>query len=278
MILVADSGSTKTQWASVGIDVLPPITTMGLNPLLVNDDSLLRTFADVRDTLCVDESCEEVWFYGAGCGSERSQMRVVHLIATVFPKARVSVCGDLLGACRAACGNNPGLVGILGTGSNLCLYDGTRIARQRPSTGYLLGDEGSGNHIGRCLLKDYLELRMPADISTMFHGTYMLDYDECIDRLYHRPNVNRFLASLAPFAARHIQEPYVERLVANCFDAFFRLMDDYAEGDTLPLHLVGGLTSDFSRPLREAAARHRRTVASFIPDPLPGLIRYHRDQ
>ena len=174
MILIADSGSTKTHWVCLDGEGEHHCTTEGLNPLFAGEEAFVSACGKVCAELlsAADARVEEVFFYGAGCGQESSRQRVRQYLEKAFGCGNVSVEGDLLGACRATCGRREGLVGILGTGSNLCYYDGEAIARQRTSTGYILGDEGSGNHIGRRLLKDYLEERMPRDVSNMFHDAY----------------------------------------------------------------------------------------------------------
>ena len=188
----------------------------------------------------------------------------------------VQVEGDLLGACRATCGYSHGWVGILGTGSNLCFYDGTVITRQRVSTGFILGDEGSGNHIGRRLLKDYLEERMPISLSVMFHDTYPMTTDQFIDRIYRQPHPNRFLASLASFAAEHQQEPYVAAVLDECFGSFFDQLETFGGPQSIPLHLVGGITQSFAHPLSQAAEYRGITLGKTIGDPMAGLVALHK--
>lgn len=276
MILIADSGSSKTHWACVAPDGVRETVTQGLNPHFSTDEAFEKAFRSVKELLPPEgQSQPTIWFYGAGCGTATSVNRVKSLIEASFTGASAQVAGDLIGACRASCGSEPGLVGILGTGSNMCYYDGRGIARKRVSTGYVLGDEGSGNHIGRRLLKDYLEERMPEEISTLFHGSYPISTDEMLDRLYHHPNPNRFLASFAPFAACRQDHPYIQSLLNDCFDDFFQQTDYYSDLMPLALHLVGGLVANYSCTLQQAAGRHGITLAPMIQDPIPGLIQFH---
>jgi len=277
MILLADSGSTKTHWACLADGKVCERFTEGLNPHLTGDDTFLHIFAQVREWSFMGDEVEALWFYGAGCGTQEAQERVKRLLGQSFGAdlERIHVEGDLLGACRATCGTTAGWVGILGTGSNLCFYDGVTITRQRVSTGFILGDEGSGNHIGRRLLKDYLEERMPKAVSIMFHDTYPLTTDQFIDRLYRQANPNRFLASLATFAAEHQQEPYVAEVLEECFGRFFAQLEEYG-GVSQPLHLVGGITQSFPQILVEVAASKGVVLGTMMGDPMPGLIDYHR--
>ena len=273
MIVVVDSGSTKTCW--VGLDKAEKfeVVTQGLNPRLTDDETLKTVFGQVRQQMA--EEVEALYFYGAGCGTDAVQQRMKELLAASFGQACIEVNGDLLGACRASSGNKAGLVGILGTGSNLCYYDGRKIARQRVSTGFILGDEGSGNHIGRRLLKDYLEERMPQHISSLFHEEYGYTTDQFIDRIYRQPYPNRFLASLVPFAARHRGEEYIVRVLEECFGAFFAQMDYFEDYRQLPMHLVGGMVATFEQELCRTAVNHGIILGNTVPDPSEHLLCYH---
>ncbi len=275
MILLADSGSTKTHWACIAAGEVCEWITEGLNPRLTSDEVFLQVFAQVREGLPKRGKVAEVYFYGAGCGTQESQDRVAQLLSQSY-MGSINVAGDLLGACRATCGTTAGWVGILGTGSNLCYYDGVSITRQRISTGFILGDEGSGNHIGRRLLKDYLEERMPEGVSNMFHDTYPMSPDQFIERLYRQPNPNRFLASLAAFADRHQQDPYIAAVLEDCFDSFFAQLQSYGDRQHQPLHLVGGITQSFPQILTEVAASKGVVLGVMMGDPMSGLIAYHQ--
>ena len=272
MILIADSGSTKAHWCSVDGGVVRELVTQGLNPRLTDDPTLLTVFRQTREQLGDPDA---LFFYGAGCGSQEMQQRMVTQLSVVFPIATCHCEGDLLGACRALCGDTAGMVGILGTGSNLCYYDGSRIARQRTSTGYILGDEGSGNHIGRLLLKDYLEERMPSHLRAMFHDSYDMTDSQLLDRLYSQPYPNRFLASLTPFAAQHQDDPYITVLLHGCFGSFCSQLDYFEEFRTMPLNLVGGIVRTFLPAIRQAAESHRVTLGTLLPDPMQALVQYH---
>ena len=272
MILIADSGSTKTHWCSVDGGVVCDFTTQGLNPRLTDDESLLTVLRQTREQF---GNPDAVFFYGAGCGTKEMQQKMESLLSAIFPQSDCHCEGDLLAACRATCGCRPGMVGILGTGSNLCYYDGSVIARQRTSTGYILGDEGSGNHIGRRLLKDYLEERMPTHLQTMFHDSYGMTHSQLLDRLYSQPYPNRFLASLTPFAAQHQDDPYISTLLHDCFGSFFDQLDYFETYRGMSLNLVGGIVRTFLPAIQQVAEIRGVTLGVLLPDPVQGLLRYH---
>ena len=272
MILIADSGSTKTHWCSVDNSGVCEFVTQGLNPRLTDDDTLLTVFRQTREQL---GNPDAVFFYGAGCGTIEIQQRMATLLSVVFLQAKCHCEGDLLGACRATCGSRPGMVGILGTGSNLCYYDGDKIALQRVSTGYILGDEGSGNHIGKRLLKDYLEERMPSQLRSMFYDKYRMTDSQFLNKVYTEPYPNRFLASLASFADNHQDDDYIVEVLRDSFDAFFSQLDYFDSHRHSPLNLIGGLVNSYLTAIQQAAERHNVTLGTLTPDPMEGLIKYH---
>lgn len=278
MRLIADSGSTKTHWVLLNGEQERHCVTEGLNPWMADRG----VFALVGRQLCGQlglegARVEQVFFYGAGCGTESACQRVREWIGETLPFDSMEVNSDLLGACRATCGSNEGMVGILGTGSNMCYYNGQRVALQRVSTGFILGDEGSGNHIGKRLLKDYLEERMPEDLRVMFHDDYPYTTAEFIDCIYRRPFPNRFLASLASFAASHKENQYMQEVIRSCFWAYFEQMSYFGEHASLPLHVVGGLVSSFEAEIGEAAAGSGVRLGVMVQSPIEGLVSFHKE-
>lgn len=278
MRLIADSGSTKTHWVLLNGEQERHCVTEGLNPWLADRG----VFALVGRQLCGQlglegVKVEQVFFYGAGCGTESACQRVREWIGETLPFDSMEVNSDLLGACRATCGSNEGMVGILGTGSNMCYYNGQCVALQRVSTGFILGDEGSGNHIGKRLLKDYLEERMPEDLRAMFHDDYPYTTAEFIDCIYRRPFPNRFLASLASFAASHKENQYMQEVIRSCFRAYFEQMSYFGEHASLPLHVVGGLVSSFEAEIGEAADGSGVRLGIMVQSPIEGLVSFHKE-
>lgn len=278
MRLIADSGSTKTHWVLLNGEQERHCVTEGLNPWMADRG----VFAMVGRQLCGQlglegARVEQMFFYGAGCGTESACQRVREWMGETLPFDSMEVNSDLLGACRATCGSNEGMVGILGTGSNMCYYNGQRVALQRVSTGFILGDEGSGNHIGKRLLKDYLEERMPEDLRVMFHDDYPYTTAEFIDCIYRRPFPNRFLASLASFAASHKENQYMQEVIRSCFRAYFEQMSYFGEHASLPLHVVGGLVSSFEAEIGEAAAGSGVRLGVMVQSPIEGLVSFHKE-
>ena len=275
MILVADSGSTKTTWAAV--ETGTKVVTEGMNPLFVTDEQVHTICQSVRRNLSVSKDAT-IFFYGAGCGNVLQQSRMQKLLEKEYGTSRVKVETDMFGACRAVSGNKASLVGILGTGSNACYYDGEKIAAKSVSLGYILGDEGSANYMGRMLLKDYLTGKMPEDIATLFHETYPYSYEEWIDRIYNKPNANRFLASLARFATDHIDLMERENNIWYVVDQWHsaQLGDLIMQTHCCHIDIVGGFAKAIESGLRETLTSYGIEVGTVVADPIDGLIDFHK--
>ena len=274
MILVADSGSTKTTWMEVESGNM--IVTEGLNPHFATEERFLAACAVVRQQFHLSPLTFHLYFYGAGCGLPAQREKAATWLAKAFGTSDVHVETDMLGACCATASDQPALVGILGTGSNACLYDGQIIRHQATSTGYILGDRGSANHVGRVLLNDYLAHHMPSDLRLMFHDTYNMSDTQLMDAVYHQPNPNRFLASLAPFAVQHIDEDYCRRVVTLTLEEWFAdaIMPLLREAD-YPLSVVGSYAKAIEPTLRAVMEGNSLKVNTIVADPIDGLRRFH---
>lgn len=275
MILIADSGSTKTTW--IEVESGNKVVTEGLNPHFTTDEAFLAACSVVRNKLTVNYRLSTVNFYGAGCGNNAQRQRVAALLAKAFGTDNIHVETDMLGACRAVCGNQSGLVGILGTGSNACFFDGRKIEYSAVSTGYILGDEGSANHVGRRLLQDYLTGVMPGNLISRFQEAYPMSLEEFMDAVYHQPHANRFLASLARFAVEHIQDDYCSSEVIACLYEWYNYqvepLHKLLHCDTL--NLVGGFAYHI-KPLIEIVAKDKGlTIRNIVANPIEGLRQYH---
>ena len=275
MTLIADSGSTKTTWMEV--ESGNKVVTEGLNPHFTSDEQFLAACSLVRQKFSILNFQFSIYFYGAGCGSEEQRERVKALLFKAFGTSMVHVETDMLGACRAVCGKDNGLVGILGTGSNACYYDGDRIALQAVSTGYVLGDHGSANHVGRRLLQDYLAGLMPRNISGRFHEAYPQSKEEFLEAVYHRPNANRFLASLAKFAVEHISDDYcASEILISLYEWYSYQLEGLQKLSFCDrLYLVGGFAARI-KPLLDTVAKDKGLeLVMVLADPIDGLRRYH---
>lgn len=282
MILIADSGSTKTNWclmtASGHRQVFP---TEGLNPFFMSGEQMLTVLNDrllpqIAKHLWAG-TITHVFFYGAGCTPQKSPV-LAEVLSRVFTKAQVVVESDMLGAARALFGNGQGVACILGTGSNSALYDGTGFVKQVPALGFILGDEGSGAVLGKRLVSDLLKNQLPAELRDKFLQQYNLTQADIIERVYRQPLPNRFLASLSPFCAEHIDHPAVYQLVLDHFRAFvtrnlLQYIDASSEG--LQVGLVGSIAHFYREPLCRVLSEYNLPLAAIVQDPMDGLCRFH---
>ncbi len=276
MILVADSGSTKTDWAlSSRENGIVEVRTSGINPVRDSQDAIFRVLEEeLVPGLPVGCQPSEVFFYGAGCLPPYSQS-VTRALARIFPGAVAQVDSDLVGAARALCGCQPGIACILGTGANSCLYDGRVITAHVPPLGFILGDEGSGAVLGRTLLGNLLKGVFPSEMREEFQHDYALSEADIIDHVYRRPQPNRFLASLTPFIARHREHPQVHAMLVEAFRQFLsRNVCAYGHAE-MPVNFVGGIAYAFSDELAEAASAEGMAVGKILRGPIQEMVAYH---
>lgn len=279
MRLIADSGSTKTDWALTSADgnAVKTFSTGGINPVLLTDAEVSSILSHELRPALAGMSVGAVYFYGAGCRPDQRE-RMSRLLAEATGTERVEVESDLLGACRALCGNGSGICCILGTGSASCLYDGGKIVRQTPSLGYILGDEGSGTALGRRLLADVLKGQLPKTLCQAFLEETGLDVPLAIEKVYRQPWPNRFMASFAPFLATHLEEEAVKELVEDEMQRFVRRnLLAYGRKD-LPVSFVGSVAHHFQPYLEKALTVEGLHLGCVERRPLLRLVTYHSNR
>lgn len=280
MILVADSGSSKTAWCAInpaGEQFF--FNTQGYNPFFMKAAYMLESIkAEIPPNL--DRlKVSSVFFYGSGCQGEKvGEMEAV--LKQVFLKAEnITIEIDLLGAARALLRNNAGFAAILGTGTNTCLYDGTKITQNIDSLGFLLGDEGSGAAIGKHILSDYLRNKMPLAVRQIFKQEYKLSNEELLEQVYETQQPNRYCASYAKFLdLEGVKKPYGEELVKEVFDQFFKnLVSVYPNYNQYEFNCIGSIGYTFKSILADTAQHYKMKVGKIIPSIISSLAAYHFD-
>lgn len=276
MLLLADSGSTKTDWAvRTETETVSTLRTSGLNPFMLDTDELTAT---LRRELLTQLSAAEVEdihavrFYGAGC-RDRGVERMTAALTAVFPAATVEVASDMLCAARALFGEKEGIACILGTGSNSCLYDGHEIVRNVSPLGFILGDEGSGAVLGRRLLGDVLKEQLPAAIREDFHATFHEAAAEAVECVYRKAFPNRYLAHFVPFLKQHEDEPQIQQLILDEFTRFFQRNVALYDRRDLSVSFVGSIAHHFSSLLRQSAADAGYSVGEILQAPFSAIQR-----
>ena len=275
MFIIADSGSTKTTWCLIDRDqCIKTCTTGGINPFQSGLDEIVH----LLETECTipRTGISKIWFYGAGCAFPDKNRIVADALSRYFGVCEIQVNSDLLAAAHSLCGSGQGIVCILGTGSNSCYYNGNEIVQNVSPLGYVLGDEGSGNALGRKLLSDILKNQLPEEIRLAFFNTYRVTSGEILDHVYRKPCPNRYLAQYAKFVAAHIERPEIQMLARNCFREFFsRNVMQYNEAKVLPVHFTGSIAFHFSEIIKETAGEFGLTVGNITQEPMQGLVKYH---
>ena len=285
MRLIADSGSTKTEWALTdGEQLAAHIFTQGINPFHQSGDDIERILrgellAQLANAGFSSDDVTAVSFYGAGClPATEPDMR--HVLQTVFKRAEdIEVAGDLLAAARSLCKRERGVAAILGTGANSCLYDGTNIVANIPPLGYIMGDEGSGAVLGKHFFNALYKGFLPIAIRECFEDETRMSYTQVIQRVYREPLANRFLASVSPFIARHKSEwPELRQLVVDNFRAFFQRNIRRYQFSELPANATGSVAFAYQSELLEAAKAEGYEMGKIEKQPMPGLIAFHADR
>lgn len=276
MILIADSGASKTDWRMLGPNgSIKQAQSIGYNPYYQPIEQFDK---EVREVLVpqVKHPVKKVFYYGTGCSSDKNRKMIRTALERYFTDAHIEVWHDLLAAARALCGEEPGIACILGTGSNSCYYDGVRIVENVTSLGYVLGDEGSGAWMGKKIVADYLRKDLPEKLWDQFKKRFPMDRDEILSRVYSQEMPSRFLGSFSHFIFQHLKEPYCYKHVYDGFSEFMeKNVMRYEKYNELKVHFVGSVAFYFSDILRQVANDKGITLKNILESPIAGLTLYH---
>ncbi|MCC5946313.1 MAG: N-acetylglucosamine kinase [Bernardetiaceae bacterium] len=279
MILIADSGSTKTDWRCVQPDnTIKQFISGGLNPFFMDTDAiylhLQKRLADKIDT----QSVSEVHFYGAGCSSDKRCQTVAQALGQFFEHAKIFVAHDMLAAARALCGQEAGIACILGTGSNACSFDGNEIQKDSINLGIWLGDEGSGGYLGKTLVQAFMYDEMPKNLRELFQSQYQLSREDLLEAVYQKPQPNAYLATYSRFLYKNLNEAFCYRLVYDAFVLFLRrhVLPLQNLEKNLPVNFTGSVAFHFSNVLRKACQKEGLMLRHIVEKPIAGLTLYHQ--
>ena len=275
MWLIADSGSTKTEWVLFDSEEQSVLVTSGLNPLFYSAEEFKAT---TRKSIPKDwiGRVTKIWFYGAGCGTSRIKESTKRQLQSVFIKASIHVESDLMAAARATCGTREGIAAILGTGSNSCIYNGESIVKQIKPLGFILGDEGSGVALGKSLLKKLLRDQLPSNLSEMIFQELKMDYSEIMNRVYKSELPNRFIASCTNLMYANRTEPAIDRIIKEEFNHFVRIIKEY-KGE-LKANFVGSIAFYFQDNLKEILVDNEIKLGVILKTPSEALVKYHLER
>ena len=279
MLLIADSGSTKTDWILVDIrsKERKEFKTAGFNPMVQAPEFIDHEISTAIDLLEYAPHVTDIRFFGAGCSSNERKSLMVNIISRHFHQASIMVEHDMDGAVIAACGDDPGFACILGTGSNAVLFDGKGIVPPKGSlgNGYILGDEGSGAFMGRYLLRDFLYENMPENIIAHFRNHYHLNRDIVLDNVYRKPNPNTYMASFSPVLTLFRETEYIQQLLHFAFTEFFHFnICRFNQFERYPAHFIGSIAVHFERELKTAAEGMQVVTGKIIANPAEEILKY----
>ena len=276
MILIADSGSTKTDWCLAENSVIiKHIFTKGINPFYQTEEEIIRDLEVSLVPSLKGIRIDQIYFYGAGCAFPDKIALVSGALGWHFKNVSIEVQSDLVGAARSLFLHTKGIACILGTGSNSCLYDGTEIIENVSPLGFILGDEGSGAVLGKTLVADCLKNQLPVNLKEKLLSTYELSGQIILENVYKKPFPNRFLAKLTPFLLENISEPSIYRIVYDSFDAFFvRNVIQYPL-ENVQVGFVGSIAHYFHEILEVVASKRGITISRIVQNPMDGLVNYH---
>lgn len=279
MKLIADSGSTKTHWCLIrDHGEYECYYTPGINPFFQTEFEIEDHIRKKLLPQIGAASVEEIYFYGAGCATEKQKETLAGVFTGVFDPDKVEVESDLLGAARALCGDMPGIACILGTGSNSCYYDGREIVKQVSPLGYIIGDEGSGAILGKRLVADCLKNQLPQPIRERFFERFGLTQAQIIENVYTKPFPNRFLASLSVFLKENLEQPELRRIVYVSFSEFFKRNVCQYDYQHNKVNIVGSVGYHYQEVLRQVMNDMSLHAGIIIQAPMDNLRIYHTDK
>ncbi|MCK9450126.1 MAG: ATPase [Bacteroidales bacterium] len=276
MILIADSGATKTEWLVKHYGQWKkPIRTAGFNPWQHKTESLKQSVLTLKRQIDYLD-IEKLVFYGAGCGTQVNQQKVLSLLSELFPTTKITVSHDLMASAHALLGHEAGIACILGTGSNACLFDGEKITAKITSLGYILGDEGSGAHIGKMLCSAFFRQQLPKELADKFAEAYALQLPDFLTKVYHQPGAAAYLADFSRFAYANKSHSFIQSLVSASFNLFIEYYIGCFNPDpNLAIGFTGSVAFYFQDELRQQLNNKGFTVGKFMRSPAQGLMDYY---
>lgn len=278
MILIADSGSTKTDWIICETNVNPQFCcTKGFNPYYQSVGEFEEIVEEGLKGQLDYDSITEIYYYGSGCSTVNKKQIIKDILERYFKNAKkIEVEHDLLAAARALCGREVGIACILGTGMNSCKYDGQNITDNLNSLGFMFADEGSGSHLGKVLLSYYFKGKLSDRVAGKFKCKYNITLEEMLGNVYNASGIGKYLASFSPFILENIEEPEIRQIAEDCFTEFFEenilRYDGY---EIIPCSFVGSIAFYYHDVIAMVAKKYGIRMGRILKTPALGLIEYH---
>jgi N-acetylglucosamine kinase-like BadF-type ATPase len=277
MILVADSGSTRTNWIVIENQTIhSTFDTIGFNPYFTNRKEIKAELSSNFPKSINQNRIGKIHFYGSGCSSDKMNRIIYNGLHSFFQNSIIHVEHDLLAAARALFQNESGIAVILGTGANTCLYNGSEITRNITSLGFILGDEGGGDYLGKLFIQAYLNKELPSEIEDKFSKEFKLSANDILHAVYKKPNPNRFIASFTKFILTHSETPIISEIITKSFhDLFTKHISKYEDYCNAKIRVTGSIAFYFKNYLHIAAKNFNAKIDLIEKEPIQLLAKYH---
>ncbi len=275
--LIADSGSTKTEWCLIDGHKKNNLTTQGISPYFLTSHEIETIVRMEMLPKLKKKTPDQIFFYGTGCSNASNIKSVYQAFKRVFPAAEIVIDHDLMGAAKALCGHEKGIACILGTGSNSCYYNGKKIVKNSPGLGYVLGDEGSGAYLGKKVIQHYLYGTFEPELIHRFEEKYQTNVTLILEAVYRQSFPNRYLAGFTSFLTENRGHYMIENIIEDGFnDFFFNHIYKYRESWNLPINFIGSVAYGFRDVLKDLCHSYELQLGKVLKDPMAGLIKYHQ--
>ncbi len=275
-ILIADSGSTKTEWCLITGSKKKKIETQGISPYFMGTNEITGLLYEELLPKIKNTPIDAIQYYGTGCANPEQAKKLKSSLKHLFPKTKIIVQDDLTGAAHALCGQDPGIACILGTGSNSCFYNGKKILKNSPGLGYVLGDEGSGAYMGKKVIQHFLYGTFDSELLDKFLQKYKTNKYEILDAVYRQPLPNRYLASYSLFLSENRGHFMIENIIEDSLnDFFFQHLCKYKESWQYPIHFTGSIAYVFRDVVVSICKNYGFQTGNILAKPMQGLIQYY---
>ncbi len=281
MILIADSGATKTLWALLqnSGDLLGTYTTIGFSPLFHERADILPVLEQQAVLKQYAAQIQDIYYFGTGCSTPARCQKMETIFQEFFPKAGIHISTDMYAVAIATCFDEAGISCILGTGANSCYYNGNTLHEATPSLGYVLGDEGAGSYLGRNLIRHYLYQRLPKELHDSLAAQHEITKEIVLHQLYKTTHPKKYLASFTHFLGQHKTHPYVQEMLYQGFSEFLEYhVCIYPNHQKLPIHFSGSVAFYFQEMLQKALANKQLQKGKIIRNPVQELVRYYQQK
>ena len=275
MKIFIESGATKSTCIGYkGACTFFTYKTSGINATYATKESIKAIFEDIiAKNNIATAAVETIQYYGAGCFNINNAEKVKEVLKVLFPNANITVLSDLYAVCHTLCNLRSGFAGILGTGAASCFYDGKEITDRAPSLGFMLGDEGSGVHIGKMFTIQYLTEKIDPEIAQDFEKTFMVSKQKLFEKVYQEPNPQTFFAAIPVFLQKHIENQQIKTIIENSFQAFFNQQKEYYKTFSYPWFFCGSIAYYFQDILMEIAQKNDIKIAQVIRECAMNLVK-----